>query len=493
MPMIPLQIPPGLFRNGTELQATGRWYDANLVRWYEGLIRPVGGWRPRSAATFSGKARGLLTWATNAGARWVAIGTHSHLYAVEAGINAADITPVGYTAGRADAVATVGYGYGDYGALAYGVARPATTTTGVLDATTWALDSWGQNLLACASTDGTIYEWTLNAANKAVAVANAPTQNRSVVVTEERFVFALGAGGNARRIAWSDQENNTLWAPAATNQAGEFELQTLGEIVTGKRVRNGTLIWTDADVHLATYSGPPFIYRFERVGSGCGLIGANAVAAAESFAVWMSRSGFWLFDGYAKPLPSDVSDYVFSDMNASQASKIAAMHNSRFGEVWWFYPSADSVECNRYVAWNYRENHWSIGSMSRTIGSDLGVFEHPFAVSPEGTLYEHEVGWAYDGAVPFAESGAIQIGNGDRLMAVRKLVPDERTAGDVRAAFRMRFYPNAVETTAGPYEMASPTDVRFTARQVRMRIEATRNADWRVGTMRLEAVAGSGR
>ena len=77
--------------------------------------------------------------------------------------------------------------------------------------------------------DGKIYEWQLTQ-ELCTSSANAPTGNKGLVVTEERFVFALGAGGNPRKVQWCDQENNTSWTPSATNQAGDFELQTVGQI-----------------------------------------------------------------------------------------------------------------------------------------------------------------------------------------------------------------------------------------------------------------------
>ena len=72
MALIPLQLPPGVYRNGTELQSAGRWYDANLVRWFEGTMRPVGGWRQFSTNAVDGKARGLITWRDNTADRWLA-------------------------------------------------------------------------------------------------------------------------------------------------------------------------------------------------------------------------------------------------------------------------------------------------------------------------------------------------------------------------------------------------------------------------------------
>ena len=42
MALVDLKIPPGVYRNGTDLQGEGRWRDVNLVRWHDGLMRPVG-------------------------------------------------------------------------------------------------------------------------------------------------------------------------------------------------------------------------------------------------------------------------------------------------------------------------------------------------------------------------------------------------------------------------------------------------------------------
>jgi hypothetical protein len=68
-------------------------------------------------------------------------------------------------------------------------------------------------------------------------------------------MFALGASGNPRKIAWSDLENNTIWTPASTNLAGSLELQTGGKIITAKRVRGQVLVLTDIDAHIVSYVG----------------------------------------------------------------------------------------------------------------------------------------------------------------------------------------------------------------------------------------------
>jgi hypothetical protein len=494
MALIPLQLPPGVYRNGTELQSAGRWFDANLVRWYEGTMRPIRGWRKRGDNAITGIARGLLTWEDNDADPWIAVGTAAKLYVYRVDGALAEITPDDFTAGDVDAVIKTGYGYSQYGTQAYGVER--INLSAPTPATTWSLDTWGEFLLACSNADGKIYEWQLGftTPTKAVALTNAPTNNKAVMVTSERIVFALGAGGNPRKVQWSDQEDNTSWTPSPLNQAGDIELVTAGSLMAGKRVRGIHLLWTDIDCHVAQYIGQPFVYGFEKIGSGCGLISAQSVAiVADTSAFWMSQSGFWTYDGAVKPLQSDVSDYVFRNMNASQQSKVYAVHNSQFGEVWWFYPSATSNEVDSYVLYNYREGHWSIGMLPRTCGTGPGAFDKPLLMGVDGYLYEHEVGLVQDAENVYAESGPVQIGAGDAVMSVREVIPDELNQGDVELTFSTKFYPNGDESVFGPYSTANPTPARFTGRQIKMKIKQTRPDSWRVGTMRLDAVAGGRR
>ena len=474
------------------MQSFGRWRDSSMVRWIEGTMRPIGGFEFRVSTGVSTSPRAILAWADSGGDSRLAIGSSESLLVVSASSVVSDITPAGLVSGDDDAQINTGYGGGFYGRGFYGTERLAVGTYG--EATTWAFDNWGENLLACSSADGKIYEWGLNVAVPADVVANAPIDNNSVMVTDERFVFALGAGGNPRLVAWSDREDNTTWSDATTNEAGSIELQTSGQIMSGVRVRGQALILTDQDAHTATYQGPPFVYGFERVGASCGSVSRKAVAVTDQGAFWMGARSFFNYNGGAvQTIPCDVSDYVFADINRAQQSKVFAVGNAQFGEVWFFYPSGDSTENDRYVAYSYKENHWSIGQMSRTCGVDRGVFRRPIWADGGGDVYNHEVGLNYGGAEVFAESGPIYIAGGDNVAVATRLIPDELTQGDTEMTFKTRFHPNDVERTYGPYSMANPTSVRFTGRQVRMRVSAVKNANWRVGVPRLEVTTGGKR
>ena len=491
MPLIPLQIPAGVYRNGTEFQGSNRWRDANLVRWVENTMRPVRGWENRvSLGTTAPRA--AIAWQDTTSDRWFAAGFHDKLVVSTESNIVTDITPADLTDGTLDAAANIGFGGGFYGFDFYGTER--ADTGNYSEATTWSLDNFGSYLVACSTADGRLLEWQLNTGADAAPIANAPTGNLGLLVTEERFLFALGAAGNPRLVQWCDRENNTSWTPAATNEAGDIELQTSGQIMQGVRTRGQSLIITDIDAHSVTYIGGQFVYSFSRVGSSCGAVSRRAAAAVDEGVFWMGQRGFFAYAGGAvQDIPCEVADHVFNDMNTAQGSKIWAVTNQQYNEIWWWYPSEGSNEIDRYVSYNYKEGHWSIGQISRTAGVDRGVFRRPIWFKTDGDAYNHDTGLNYEGAEVFAESGPISLGAGDNVMSATMLIPDELTQGDVEATFKTRFHPNDEERSYGPYAMSNPTSLRFTGRQVRMRVEGAKLADWRVGIMRLDATAGSKR
>lgn len=496
MALLPLDIPPGVVRPRTEYAMKGRWYDANHVRWSNGRLQPIGGWeRVRNGSTGT-PVRGATSWLPSSGERFVAFGSADGLYVHDNNI-LRDITPDTLEEGRVNSIYGLGWGAGLYGREAYGTAR--STTGLVLDACTWSLDNFGDHLMACSTADGRLLRWVPGEV-KAEPVPNAPENNVGLLVTNERFLVALGAGGDKRRIAWSDRENPEEWTPTATTEAGDLPLQSPGWIVGGMRHRGQNLIWTQTDVHTLNYVGPPYVYGLEQVGTGCGLIGPLAATGTQDLVVWMSDAGFWVFDGYVRPLPCDVHEYVFSDLNVLQGAKVAAGHNSEFNEIWFFYPSKSSVENDRYVVWNYLENWWTIGRLPRTTWVDRGVWQRPVAFAPDGHIYQHEQGYSDDGAFRevYAQTAALELGNGDRVMAVRQIIPDGCPA--VASCVQVRFYlqqtPTGPTREAGPYQFTRAdgyADARFTARQAKLRVENTRNSMFNLGVLRLDAVEGGRR
>jgi hypothetical protein len=488
---LPLALPPGVLRSGNEFQSRGRWYDSNLVRWYDGVtLGPVLGWVNKSTTTVAGAARAIVTWRSDNGSRRAGIGTHSKLYVMGADGILSDITPVGFTAGRADAATLLGYGQGTYGAYAWGT--PRTDTGNALPATVWDLDIWGQYLVGCTADDGKLYEY--QNAGVATVIVNAPTGCQGLVVHPKRLLIALGAGGNPRKWQWSDLGTNTIWTPAAANQAGSNEIQQ-GKLVCARAVNDQVLMLSDLDAHAVDYIGLPFVLTARIVGNACGAISKGCMISSGSFCAWWSKSGFFIYDGAVRPLRCDVWDDLVRNLTVAQQSKVSGFHNSANSEFWWFYPRAGATENTHYAVWNYKYDHWTVGELVRTCGCAPFIFVNPFCVGSDGQVYEHELGFSYGGAEPLARSGPVQVGNGDRVMHVLGIVPDEKTAGDVNVSFRARQYPGGAETTVAETTLDSTgkADLRFSARQVEIVVTGERMTDWRWGEPRLKVAIGGKR
>jgi hypothetical protein len=363
-------------------------------------------------------------------------------------------------------------------------------STLITDATMWTLDTWGEFLLGVSPDDGKIWQWENATGTAAAQVLNSPTC-KAIVVTPERFLFAL-ATDDPRTLSWPDQEDNTDWTPGPTNQAGSFPLQTGGRLMCGKAVKGGTLVFTDLDAHLGTYIGGLDVYAFDRVGDA-GAISRGAVAGFNGQAAWMSQNvSFHLWNGFVQEIPCDVLDYVQTDINLLQISKIVAIPNTANHEIEFRYCSSASSEIDRCVVWNFRTGKWLIGRVARTCGVDKGVFGYPILISSAGTVYDHEVGFSYDGIAPYAETGPIELGNGDRLMDVQGLYPDDATLGDVTATFYVKNENDDSETAFGPYTLSSKTDMLFCGRRARVRWTGSVLSAWRVGTPQLEVIQGDG-
>lgn len=502
--LMPIKLPPGYFKNGTEYQGKGRWIDGNFVRFYENTVRPIGRWQRLQDS--AGADLGLVTgcprfaysYRGNAGAVRLGIGTTAKAYVVTAGA-LVEITPGGLTAGSCTGTYNDGsgiYGAGCYGCGAYGGISLAST---LVDADTWTLDNFGDFLLGVLTSDGKLWYWDGNSANDFVQASGSPIDNRGVVVTPERFIFALGAGGDPRLVKWATQEGGISiaddWTASATNSAGEFPLSSKGRLMSGRRTRRQTLLFTDVDVWTANFIGGDLIYSFDQAGDHCGLIAPNAVATVDSKAFWMGKRSFYMFDGRVVPIPCEVSDYVFGSFNNTNRALINAVTNIEFGEIWWFYPSAGAVENDRAVVYNYRENHWTTHAMPRACGVDREVLPAPTwvtglsltGVAGSGVIYEHEAASGLIDSPPFIRTGPYEIDGGDKIFRVQSVLPDENTRGDLKLRIRKSYSPTDAPTTSTLITLSdsAPIGVRFTARQMWFDFVENVAKDWRLGEFRI--------
>ena len=424
----------------------------------------------------------------------------------------------------------------------YGDDYAASATSLVTTANVWSFDMWGEILIACSDSDGRIWYWNPSAANplstKGLVVSvYAPTSNTCILVSKERHLIAFGAGGNPKKVQWCTSEDyssgststNNAWYPQATNSAGSFEIDTTGKIKTATKVGNIILINTDVDAHEMRYIGAPYIYSRRKVADSCGIISRQAVASVAGFGAWMSYNGnFFIYDGSVRPLPCDVSKHISDDINTVQSDLIYATPNSLNNEVWWFYVSSSGSDIDRYVIWNYAENWWSIGQLERTTFCDTGVFNNPLGIALNGHIYEHErkrsgsvvredgvgepenvnqlsendrtlsfgLSSASTNEDTFAETGAFEVGIGDRFANVKTMLTDT-TVGANALSFKVYSALNSdsTETESSLYALGTDgyTHLRESGRHLRLKITAPFDQDFEIGPSRVEVSPGGRR
>ena len=497
MPLAAITPPPGVVANGTQYSSKGRWVDSNLVRFQSGHLEPVGGWqRLNTTALAGGTVVTMLSWRDNAFGQTLAVATANNVHALRVGAFD-DITPTGYVGATGSGSLAYGFGAGPYGEESFGDAR---TVSGLKKrAQNITMDVFGEDLVFCSSLDGKIYLWSPNSGGTpdaaAAVLSNAPTNNLAVCVTNERHVLAIGAGGDARKVQFSDQETSNTWAASATNLAGSITLQTGGTLLAGKRHRTDTILFTDQDVHRMYYIGAPLAYAVEQVGDSCGPLGPNAIVSASGFLAWMSDNGVFTYDGAVRPIPCEVHDFIYDNLNRNFKEIVAGGANATNSEIWWFFPTGDNTSNTHYVIWNYQDNVWSVGELSRQFWLDKGAFETPLAGDKDGFVYSHEDGVLSASpdiglSKPYAETGPIEIGQGDKVMHATRIIPDEESnaTGCVQFEVSGRNNPLAANTNFGTFTIDADgyTDARFTARQVQVKVEGVTDRTWKLGTLRVD-------
>ena len=506
MPLVPLDLKPGVFKNGTQYGGRGRWADSNLMRWKDSAIRTVGGWARRLgvdstpiAPLFSDPSdeapRNIAAWTALDSSRHFVVGTNRALYHISASGAVTDISPDAFVGGPRSSGLITGYGVGAYGRQAYGTPRDGQGLT-VAPAVSWSTDFWGQDLVAQFRSSGPIYSWTPNVSTELTPIPNAPQDLQSIVVTDERIL--LGINATDRLVIWSDSEDREQWTPDATNQAGSIRLAGNGPLINVVKVVNTLLVLGAEDSHVGRYLGPPFIYGFERVSASCGLVAPNAVVVADKFAMWPCGRNMWRFDGaQVQQVQSDVVDFFRRDMNMNERTKIFGFQIRDFNEIWWLYQSNSSPrgEPDSYICYDYSQDHWTKGKLDRTVGADRSAsLATPVMVSPDGRVFNHELrGVAItSGPAPFCETAPIELSSGDVQTFVDYVYPDVERAEDATVLFKASDMPQAAERSYGPFSLANPTPVRVRGRQIALRFE-TRSPNAAIGSVRVNVKGGGKR
>lgn len=417
----------------------------------------------------------------------------------------------------------IGYGAGAYGAGGYGTGNAVSPASGTwITANDWTLDNWGEILIACADqtlTPGTtpfqpLYQWEESVTGATIITAAPPVNDGAFVAMPQRQIVAWGSTQTGIQdpllVRWCDVNNFNQWIALPTNQAGSYRIPRGSRIVGGLQGPQQAILWTDIDAWSMQYIGPPYIYSFNEIGSGCGMIARKAAAFMNGIGYWMGPSQFFTLSGAGiQPLPCTVWDQVFQNLNTAQIgpgpitnlSKIRVAVNSLFGEITWYYPSANgNGEVDSYVKYTPQLNIWDYGTLGRTAWVDQSVLGPPIGADPvTGLLYQHETSNDADlqAMQPYFQSGYFTLSEGDLKTFIDWVWPDMKWARVDQAAtsgatisisFYVADYPGDTPQVFGPYSVTKATqyfNTRLRGRLVSIRISSSDlGSFWRIGALR---------
>lgn len=405
--------------------------------------------------------------------------------------------------GLVSSASTIGYGTGPWGGGPYGIGSGAIYAP----LRYWFLDNFSATLIACIGY-GKMYSWVSPVTNRATEIVNAPDISTSMFISmPQQQVVSLGAEvlgvQDPLLVRWSDAGDYTIWIASSTNQAGSYRLSRGTRIMGGLQGPLAGLIWTDTDFWQMTYVQPPFIYTFNQIATGVGLIAPLAMGILGRNVYWMSQKGFYIYgSGAPSPIPCDVWDTIFQNLDIPNQDKIIAAVDSQTGEVAWFYPSISggTGEIDAYVRVNIA-GQWDYGPattlMARTAWADGNLAGLPVAVTLDNYLVQHEVGYNNDTAAMTgvrAKTGYVDVSEGQEMMLIDQIVPDFKLLGTnpfIELSLHVLDEPTGTSVEFGPYTVNSTTSIISilpAARGRQIAVEIASDAIdtwWRLGAVRL--------
>jgi hypothetical protein len=223
----------------------------------------------------------------------------------------------------------------------------------------------------------------------------------------------------------------------------------------------------------------------------------------------MGKDKFYVYSGRVDTLPCTLRNHVFENLNYAQLDQIVCGTNEQWNEVWWQYPTANSLTNDAYVIYNHFDQIWYYGTLNRTAWNDSPLRQYPQSVGgADGAqyIYNQEIGVDND-VLPmesYITSSDFDIVDGEQFLLIKRIIPDVSFDGSntlvnpnpsVTMIMKPRNFPGADYSTS-PSRSIIQTSVTTYTNQIFLRARAREmgfgisSADigvqWQLGSPRLD-------
>ncbi len=372
--------------------------------------------------------------------------------------------------------------------------------------------------------------WTVTLNNNATASATTVLtfdNNISVsggIVMLFPYLFVYGNNGLIQNCSAGDFNN---WTSADSNANNVSSTK----VVKGLPVRGGTtspagLFWTLDSVVRVTYApttvgSQTFYWKYDLITQQSSILSSACVIEYDGIFYWIGTDRFLAYNGVVQEVENKQNNnYFFDNLNYSQRQKVWVSKVPRWGEIWWFFPSGDSTECNDAIIYNVREKVWYDAGQALGARRSAGVFSEVFRRPIWGgndentaggyTLWQHEIGTneIYTNHVNAIESyfetnvigasvGLVGTTSqpGDNVWTrLERLEPDFVQVGEMNMVVTGKSYADDSDDPSDPYPFNPDTlkiDMKEQRREMRLRFSSnTQNGDYFMGRVLLSIDSG---
>lgn len=338
------------------------------------------------------------------------------------------------------------------------------------------------------------------------------------------YLFVYGNNGLIANCAAGDFNN---WTSADSNQNNVASTK----VVKGLPIRGGTtspagLFWTlDSLVRVSyaptTVGSATLYWRYDLITQQTSILSSQCVIEYDGIFYWAGTDRFLMYNGVVQEIENNLNfNYFFDNLNYSQRQKVWATKIPRYGEIWWFFPSGNSTECNDAVIYNVREKCWYDSGEALGARRSAGVFTEIFRkpvwagwetnTTGEYTLWQHETGtdMIYTNQVNAIESfietnvigvqaglvGSIQQPGDNLWTRCEKVEPDFVQSGNMELVITGKGYATDQDIESTPYVFGPSTlkiDMKEQRREMRLRFTSNvQNGDYFMGRVLLNIETG---
>lgn len=575
--VISLNILPGIQRDGTVFDST-MYVDGRWVRFQRGRPRKMGGYKgifqnatsisrgmimnPNNGLNYvySGYNNGLEYWVTD---HDDGVGSGPNPITMTSGFTASDENlwqfDIGYDTNGSGAETIVahpglnlvhidnsvntpvlignfpGGAMSPVGQFTASVALNSTTT-GTITGTDARVGA-GQLVTGTGIPSGTtVVSATPSGGNTSVVFSNAATVTSTQTLTFDNqinvsggcvliypFLFVYGNNGLIQNSSAGNFQN---WVAADANANNV----ATGKIVKGLPVRGGTtspsgLFWSLDSLIRVSYApqtvGTSTIYwRYDIISTQTSILSSQCVIEYDGIYYWIGTDRFLMYNGVVQEITNNANtNFFFDNLNYTQRQKVWVSKVPRFGEIWWFYPSGDSEECNNAIIYNVREKVWYDAGFALGARRSAGVFSEVFRFpiwagneeeSGNTILWQHEtgvnrvnltqetaiqsyfetnsIGWVNGGP------GQSQPAGNNVWIRLERIEPDFVQSEEMSVVVTGKGYAEDVDEVSDPYTFDPDTlkvDMRQQRREMRLRFQSNIvNGNYQMGRVLLSAEIG---